>query len=196
MEIIMAKSDAPIRFKENPFTKDLLIPLKNKQVQISMLGADNNIVINQETGECLGGTSVITYKRVDQTQFIKLFTQNIKLAFELTQAGQKALYVLFWAIQQGINKDKVTLDQLTLRDFLEVYPELTMSISTFWRGLSELVKSQIIAMTERKGDYFINPNFAFYGDRVAFTTVLEVEKRKKREKVESENGQKNADSAE
>jgi rep protein len=196
MEIIMAKSDAPIRFKENPFTKDLLIPLKNKQVQISMLGADNNIVINQETGECLGGTSVITYKRVDQTQFIKLFTQNIKLAFELTQAGQKALYVLFWAIQQGINKDKVTLDQLTLRDFLEVYPELTMSISTFWRGLSELVKSQIIAMTERKGDYFINPNFAFNGDRVAFTTVLEVEKRKKREKVESENGQKNADSAE
>ncbi len=192
----MAKSDAPIRFKENPFTKDLLIPLKNKQVQISMLGADNNIVINQETGECLGGTSVITYKRVDQTQFIKLFTQNIKLAFELTQAGQKALYVLFWAIQQGINKDKVTLDQLTLRDFLEVYPELTMSISTFWRGLSELVKSQIIAMTERKGDYFINPNFAFNGDRVAFTTVLEVEKRKKREKVESENGQKNADSAE
>ena len=196
MEIIMAKSDAPIRFKENPFTKDLLIPLKNKQVQISMLGADNNIVINQETGECLGGTSVITYKRVDQTQFIKLFTQNIKLAFELTQAGQKALYVLFWAIQQGINKDKVTLDQLTLRDFLEVYPELTMSISTFWRGLSELVKSQIIAMTERKGDYFINPNFAFNGDRVAFTTVLEVEKRKKREKVESENGEKNADSAE
>lgn len=192
----MAKSDAPIRFKENPFTKDLLIPLKNKQVQISMLGADNNIVINQETGECLGGTSVITYKRVDQTQFIKLFTQNIKLAFELTQAGQKALYVLFWAIQQGINKDKVTLDQLTLRDFLEVYPELTMSISTFWRGLSELVKSQIIAMTERKGDYFINPNFAFNGDRVAFTTVLEVEKRKKREKVESENGQENADSAE
>ena len=51
-------------------------------------------------------------------------------------------------------------------------------------------------MTERKGDYFINPNFAFNGDRVAFTTVLEVEKRKKREKVESENGQKNADSAE
>lgn len=188
----MTKNNAPMRFKENPFTKDLLIPLKNKQVQISMLGADNNIVINQETGECLGGTSVITYKRVDQTQFIKLFTQNIKLAFELTQAGQKALYVLFWAIQQGINKDKVTLDQLTLRDFLEVYPELTMSISTFWRGLSELVKSQIIAMTERKGDYFINPNFAFNGDRVAFTTVLEVEKRKKREKVESENGQKNA----
>ncbi|MCV5306487.1 hypothetical protein OFC24_25995, partial [Escherichia coli] len=93
------------RFKENPFIKDLVIPLKNRQVQISRLGADNNIVINQDTGEYLGGTSVVTYKKVDSTQFIKLFTQNIKLAFELTQAGQKALYVLFWVVQQeGQNK--------------------------------------------------------------------------------------------
>lgn len=172
----------PIRFKENPFVKDLVVPLKNRQVQISRLGEDNNIVINQETGEFLGGTSVVTYKKVDNTQFIKLFTQNIKLAFELTQAGQKALYVLFWAIQQGINKDQVTLDQITLRDFLEIHPELSMSAPTFWRGLSELTKSQIIAMTERKGEYFINPNFVFNGDRVAFTTVLEVEKAKKTEK--------------
>ncbi|MCV5604029.1 hypothetical protein OFN09_28725, partial [Escherichia coli] len=74
------------RFKENPFIKDLVIPLKNRQVQISRLGADNNIVINQDTGEYLGGTSVVTYKKVDSTQFIKLFTQKIKRAFELTQA--------------------------------------------------------------------------------------------------------------
>lgn len=184
------------RFTKNPFTRDLIIPLKNKQVQISMLGADNNIVINQETGECLGGTSVITYKRVDQTQFIKLFTQNIKLAFELTQAGQKALYVLFWAVQNIAGRDLVLLDSYTLEEFLKIHPELSMSLPTFKRGLAELVKSQILAMNTRKGFYFINPNFIFNGDRVAFTTVLEVEKRKERERVESENGQKNADSAE
>ena len=54
-----------IRYERNPFTKDLVIPLKNRQVQISRLGEDNNIVINQETGEFLGGTSVVTYKKVD-----------------------------------------------------------------------------------------------------------------------------------
>nr|MCD4164215.1 hypothetical protein [Escherichia coli] len=87
------------RFSENPFIKDLIIPVKNKQVRISRLGEDNNIMINQSTGEVLGGTSVVTYKKVDSDNFIKLFTQNIKLAFELTQAGQKALFVLFWAVQ-------------------------------------------------------------------------------------------------
>ncbi|MCV5814220.1 replication/maintenance protein RepL [Escherichia coli] len=167
------------RFKENPFIKDLVIPLKNRQVQISRLGADNNIVINQDTGEYLGGTSVVTYKKVDSTQFIKLFTQNIKLAFELTQAGQKALYVLFWVVQQeGQNKDQVLLDQFTLEEFLNIHPELKMSLPTYWRGLAELVKAQILAMAYRKGHYFINPNFIFNGDRVAFTTVIEVNKQK------------------
>ena len=167
-----------IRYESNPFTKDLVIPLKNRQVQISRLGEDNNIVINQETGEFLGGTSVVTYKKVDSTQFIKLFTQNIKLAFELTQAGQKALYVLFWTMQDKtmINKDRVTLDQYTLKDFSKENPELTISIATFRRGLGELTKAKILALAERLGDYFINPNFVFNGDRVAFTTVLEVDK--------------------
>lgn len=166
------------RFSKNPFTRDLVVPMKNKQVQISVLGADNNIVINQDTGEYLGGTSVITYKRVDQMQFIKLFTQNIRLAFELTQSGQKALYVLFWAVQNEAGRDLVLLDSYTLEEFLKVHPELDMSLPTFKRGLAELVKAQILAMNARKGFYYINPNFIFNGDRVAFTTVLEREKDK------------------
>lgn len=165
-----------MRYKTNPFLDDLIIPLGNKQVQISALGKDNNIVINQDTGEFLGTTSVVTYKKVDSSQFIKLFTRNIKLAFDLTQAGQKALYVLFWAVQKVINKDKISLDQYTLNEFLEENQELTMSIATFRRGLAELTKCKIIAMAERKGDYFINPNFLFNGNRIAFTTVIENEK--------------------
>ena len=75
-----------------------------------------------------------------------------------------------------INKDRVTLDQYTLKDFSKENPELTISIATFRRGLGELTKAKILALAERLGDYFINPNFVFNGDRVAFTTVLEVEK--------------------
>jgi hypothetical protein len=42
--------------------------------------------------------------------------------------------------------------------------------------LAELVKAQIIAKTMRQGRYFINPNFLFNGDRIAFTTVIERER--------------------
>lgn len=66
---------------------------------------------------------MVTYKKVDNAQFIKLFTQNIKLAFELTQAGQKALYVLFWSLQDEAGKDLVLLDQYILKDFLGENPK-------------------------------------------------------------------------
>nr|MCD4355936.1 replication/maintenance protein RepL [Escherichia coli] len=103
-------------------------------------------------------------------------------AFELTQAGQKALFVLFWAVQNKTNNDLVLLDQYTLNDFINENKGLSMSLPTFKRGLGELVKSQILAMNKRKGFYYINPNFVFNGDRVAFTTVLEMNKSSHKDK--------------
>jgi DNA-binding GntR family transcriptional regulator len=68
-----------------------------------------------------------------------------------------------------------------LNEFTEAHatkePPLRLSSATFLRGLAELVKAQIIAKTMRQGWYFINPNFMFNGDRIAFTTVIERAKR-------------------
>lgn len=169
------------RYKTNPFLEGMLIPVKGKQVKLSKLGRDDNILINQDTGEVLG-THVTTYKKVDGEQFVKLFTANIAMTFDLSAAGIKAFSVLLWAVQKGaLSKDEVDLDVLMLTEFIETYsskePPLKLSQATFWRGLAELVKAQIIAKTMRQGRYFINPNFIFNGDRIAFTTVIERGKR-------------------
>lgn len=165
------------RYKTNPFLEGMLIPVKGKQVKLSKLGRDDNVLINQGTGEVLG-THVTTYKKVDGEQFVKLFTANIALTFDLSAAGIKAFSVLLWAVQKGaLSKDEVDLDVLVLQEFTEAHsgkePPLRLSQATFWRGLAELVKAQIIAKTMRQGRYFINPNFIFNGDRIAFTTVIE-----------------------
>lgn len=52
-------------------------------------------------------------------------------------------------------------------------PPLKLSLATFKRGINELEKAQIVAKTIRQGRYFINPNFVFNGDRIAFTTMIE-----------------------
>ncbi|MEZ2646550.1 hypothetical protein ACBQ03_23750, partial [Escherichia coli] len=65
------------------------------------------------------------------------------------------------------------LDQLAFDDFMKENPNLKMTLRTFQRGLSELESSKIIAKTMRKGFYYINPNFVFNGDRIAFTTLIE-----------------------
>ena len=160
------------RHSENPFIEGMMVPVSGKQVRLSKLGRDENVLVNQNTGELLG-THLTTYKRVDSEQFVNLFTANIGLTFELKAAGIKSFNVLMWTVQnKGLNKDIVILDGLCLQEFLVGHAK-ALSLATFKRGLVELEKSQIIAKHMRKGWYYINPNFCFNGDRIAFTTLIE-----------------------
>lgn len=194
-------SNKIVRYENNPFTEDMIIPVKERQVKLSKLGKDENILINQETGEVLG-THLTTYKRVDGDQFVKLFTANIALTFDLKAAGIKAFNVLLWTLQnKALSKDLIPLDKFSLNEFLEAHAEnsdkkIALSLATFGRGLAELESAKIIAKHIRQGWYFINPNFVFNGDRIAFTTVIErremTEKEKEKQKLE-ENGQQALD---
>lgn len=176
-----------IRYKENPFVGELEVPIAKRQVKVSRLGKDNNVLFNQDTGEHFG-THVTTYKRVDAEKYLKLFTANIAMTFDLKAAGIKVFNVLCWAVQENaIGKDLVVLDAMTLENFIEAHrdrePPLKLSISTFKRGLSELETAQIIAKNIRPSWYYLNPNFVFNGDRIAFTTIIE----RKNKEQESKN---------
>ena len=161
------------RYKNNPFIDGMVVPLSSKKITLSRIGKDDNVLVNQSTGE-VQGTHVTTHRRVDAGQFVKLFTQNIALTFELKAAGIKSFNVLMWAVQhKAISKDQLDMDRLALDDFLSEHKTISLSLATFKRGLKELEKAQIIAKTLRMGRYFINPNFCFNGDRVAFTTLIE-----------------------
>ena len=169
------------RYKENPFLGEMVLDIKERQVRLSPLGKDKNILVNQDTGE-VRGTHVVTYRRVDSEQFIKLFTRNIALTFDLSSAGIKTFNVLCWAVQIGaLSKDEVHLDSITHSDFMAAHgdwtPPLKLSLPTFKRGLVELEKAKLIAKTQRAGRYWVNPNFVFNGDRVAFSTVIERKER-------------------
>lgn len=171
-----------VRYEKNPFLEDLVINTRSKSVKISTLGKDDNILVNQKTGEVCG-THVVSYRKVDPSKFVKVFAENIALTFDLTAAGIKAFNVLMYAVmEKGIGRDEVLLDIYTLEDFLTNQEVKGFSNPTFHRGLKELEKAKIIAKTKRKGWYFINPNFLFNGDRVAFTTVLERGTQKTEEK--------------
>lgn len=165
------------RYKENPFLENMEVPVKAGQVRVSPMGQGDDVLVNQSTGE-VKGTHVTTYRKVDGEKFVKLFTANIALTFDLTSAGIKAFNVLMWSVQHGaISKDRVYLDSHTLADFMKAHDskdrQLKLSAATFKRGINELERSQIVAKTIRQGHYFINPNFVFNGDRIAFTTLIE-----------------------
>lgn len=177
-ESIPKEKKEVIRYKDNPFVEDMVVPIRDKQVKMSRMGKDDNVnVVNADTGERMG-THVTAYKKVDSAQFIKLFTQNVALTFDLKSAGIKALTVVMWVLQsKAIQRDLIPLDKLVLDDFVAAHNDrekpLKMSQPTLWRGLAELETAKIIAKHVRQGWYYINPNFVFNGDRVAFTSVIE-----------------------
>lgn len=177
------------RYKSNPFLGDMVLDLRERQVRLSPLGKENNVLIDRHTGE-MRGTHVVTYKRVDSEQFLKLFTRNVALTFDLSSSGIKAFNVLCWAVQSGgVSKDEVVLDVVTHAHFMAAHkhwePPLKLSVPTFRRGLVELEKAKLIAKAERAGHYWINPNFVFNGDRVAFSTVIERRRKTTHEELEA-----------
>lgn len=175
-----------IRYKENPFLGNIVVNKKSKAVTISTLGKDDNVLINQSTGE-VQGTHITTYKEVDNSKFVKIFPALIGVQFGLKSAGVKVLTLLIWAVQESaIGKDLVLLDKYTLEKFIKHHMEqeekeakleerevkqIKFSRPVFSRGLNELEENKIIAKAERAGYYYINPKFLFNGDLLAFTTV-------------------------
>ncbi|WP_348651283.1 hypothetical protein [Halomonas sp. M1] len=131
-----------VRYDRNPFIENMVVPIKGQAVRLSKLGKDDNILVNQATGE-VQGTHVTTYRRVDAEQFVKLFTANIALTFDLKAAGIKAFNVLLWCLQnRAVERDLIPLDKIVLDEFLaehsERKPPIKLSQPTFWRGLAEL----------------------------------------------------------
>lgn len=174
------RSNTPtVRYGENPFLENMVVPVRGQKVQLSRLGKDDQVLVNQATGE-VQGTHVTTFRKVDSEQFVKLFTANIALTFDLKAAGIKAFNVMLWTVQnKSLGRDLVPLDRYVLEEFVAIHkdrkPPVSLSLPTFSRGLAELEKARIIAKNVRPGFYYINPNFCFNGDRIAFTTVIERE---------------------
>lgn len=173
-----------VKHKENPFLDNFTVTTKGKRVTVSPLGGgDENILINQSTGE-VKGTHVTAFKQVDDAEFVKLFTANIALTFELNQSGRKVFDMLTRVMQKhAISKDQVYIDEHVREEFTEEQG-VKLAPATMYRGIENLIERKIIARSQRTNIYFINPSMVFNGDRIAFSTVIE---RKRKNKKRDEN---------
>jgi len=148
-----------ILYKENPF----FLELKTKAKKITNKRGDMYLV-SQDTNEIQSEVAGFwEVKEVDNAKFIKLFVKGVKALSDLTNAGARVFELLYYVMQNNLNKDKVYLSY-TLFD----EENINISETTFRRGLSELIKKNFLASTPAVGWYWINPNFIWNGDRLAF----------------------------
>jgi hypothetical protein len=152
------------RYKENPFIAKTSTNTKIGQKRISTnKTGDKLMIMSQETGEIIAPAGFHHIVEVDKTEFVKLFKNGVKAFKNLSPAGYKVFSVLYDNLQDGIGKDEIDLL------FIDINQDTDpMSSATFYRGLNELIEGEFLASTLRTGRYFINPDFVFNGNRLAF----------------------------
>ena len=102
---------------------------------------------------------------VDSGKFVKLYKKGVKAFSGLTSAGFKVFEILYDQVQESIGKGFIIMNYKMLDT--NVY---TLSEHTFQRGIRELIEKNFIARQPMDHLFWINPDFIFNGDRLAFVT--------------------------
>lgn len=147
-------------YKENPFLKVDTVKSKTRRV-VNKRG--DMMMINGDTGEIVSPIAGFWQaQEVDSSQFIKLYINGVKALTELTPAGTKVFELLYHEMQKNIGKDQVFLLYSSVKE------ESDISKTTFTRGLRELIDKGFVAPSPVVGWLWLNPDYVFNGDRLAF----------------------------
>lgn len=150
-------------YDKNPFIGTAIGNTKQGVKRISNKTGDRMLVVSENTGEVFGGAGFWQAQEVDKTQFVKLYVNGVRAFKELTGAGTKVFEVFYLEVQKQIGKDQVYLS------YAAVDQELTpMSTATYDRGMRELVEKKFLAPTMLQAMFYINPDYVWNGDRLAF----------------------------
>lgn len=165
-----------LAYRDNPFVNNMEITTTKKRLNVGRL-ADH---MDRSTGEVLDVAEVCHIREVDDAQFIKLYTQNLKAFFDLKPATFKVLQVVLHELQGVIGNDRVCIHYEICQQYCEDH-NFKVSKSAFYTAMGELLDKKFLAESTIPSLYFINPNLFFNGDRARFVT--EIRRKKVTDKV-------------
>lgn len=151
-----------IAYSKNPFWQPYQVKVGKKKITIA-----GGFLTNKNTGESIQHAGIHRVELVDESKFVKVFTQNIKVFFDLGLASQKVLQCLLATLQENPNADGIHLPWFSVEDYSKAH-KLKISRTTFHRALREMLEKGFIAESEHPNFYWINPNLFFNGDRMTF----------------------------
>jgi len=157
------------KHKTNPFLVETQKNTKKGMKKISNKQGDKLMLVSESTGEIVAPAGFWQTQEVDRTQFVKLYINGVKAFKDLTSAGTKVFAVLFKKVQHEIGKDVLYLSFYDINQ-----DENPMSESTYMRGIKELINKDFIAESMTTSRYFLNPDFMWNGDRLAFVKEYRV----------------------
>ncbi|ENL6781643.1 hypothetical protein AB5Q74_003538 [Salmonella enterica] len=158
----------------NPFCFETELKIETRKRNLTV-SRGTELIERKNTSKTYFANIVHT-QEVDKEEFIKLYTSQIKAYFDLTKTAYKVFFIFLRIYQDAIGKDHFYLSCKKAMSLAEKIDHFALSESIFYRGIKELIEKRIIAKTNEKNWYFINPAIVFNGDRARF--VSEIVKKK------------------
>jgi len=149
-----------VLYKENPFISSTVVKAKTKRIT----NKRGDMMVVGDSGEIVAGVAGFWQaQEVDASKFVKLYVGGVKQIKELTGAGTRVFELLYLEVQKYIGQDRIFMSYASIDH--ETAP---MSPATYKRGIAELIAKGFLAPTEVQGWYWLNPEFMWNGDRLAF----------------------------
>jgi hypothetical protein len=149
----------------NPLMEPQEIRVQRRYVRTRGGGQD---LVNSQTGELVGVAVIQVVEERDDAEFVKVFAEGVRAAFELTRTGYRVFQAVL-AIYQSTSMKGGYAEAVELFWFGDGLNGQTVDMSekTFQRGLKELLTKGFLA-PRMASSFWVNPSLFFKGDRVAF----------------------------
>ena len=146
-------------YPNNPFVVGGMVKTKTKR----LTNKRGDMMVVGETGEIIAPVAGFWQaQEVDAAKFVKLYVNGVRAFKELSNAGTRVFEVLYLEVQKHIGQDRVYLSFTTLDESVKI------SQATFTRGMRELIDKGFVAPTDAVAWYWLNPDYMWNGDRLAF----------------------------
>lgn len=157
------------RYAENPSVVSAASNSKTGTKRLANKAGDKFMVIS-EHGEVMTPAGFHQVVTVDKTQFVKLYINGVKAFQGLSSSGTKVFELIYSIVQSSPGSDRFYLHFMSAEEH-----QLEMSHSTFHRGLGELLKKQFVFESVTPNLYFLNVDYLFNGNRMAFIKEYRLE---------------------
>lgn len=164
-------------YLDNPFLENFCVEVRKKSMTVAA-----GLKINDEDNNLVAAGAVAMFKEVDTEEFLKIYTQNVQVLFDLSVTAQRILMPLMLEIQKTAkNVAHVYFSFQKAQKNCKALGLTAPSKPTFSRGISELIDKQFLAVNaEGQSWFWINPNILFNGDRIRFIQDYKIKRKEER----------------
>lgn len=185
------KKDVTV-YERNPFWQvSTEVKIGTKRVTMAA-----GCIVKPDTGESIHMAGVHRIEEVDESQFVKLFTKNASLFFDLNRPAQKLIHFILVLYQDQPGKEGIWWTWKDCEDWIKKNTIKGLSRASYHRALAELLQKKMIAESDRTNFYWINPHVFFNGDRMVFIQEYRKERRKPTKKKDDQDAIEMADQRE